>query len=211
MYHYTDDLQEQKHYDRDMSKINFSFLNTPAGIWLLQVPVLIRLTLSFFVGYYDTGLPVRMFCQNARHVRNNMVLPLIVAFPWQLLEVSLRRSRQDPSVLDTLASDGLFLFTSCVGLLRITQFAEDLQWFSRFLGYFYNVVFVFFFGALIEYVAEFIWLTMPEFYCQDRLRKISERHMLLDCWSNNCSLFTVNLEGNNSCYKGSWISYSGGE
>jgi len=206
MYMWSDDIKAETYFDHDMSRISFRILNTPAGIWLLQVPIFIRLTLSFFVGFYDTGLPVRTWPQNAKYVRSTMGPLLFVSFPWQLLEILLRRSRHDPTTLDTLASDGLFVFTSIVGLFRITQFAEDLYWFSRFMGYFYNVLFFFFFGSLIENVVEFVWLMMPEFYCQHRVRRHTDRHMLLDCWSNNCSLFTINLEGNNSCYKETWWS-----
>ena len=38
------------------------------------------------------------------------------------------------------------------------------------------------------------------------MRHLNFRHKILDCWSNNCSLFTVNLEGNNSCYNATWWS-----
>ena len=178
----------------------------PIGPWLLQIPVLLRLTASFFVGFYESGLAVRTWPRNSIHVRNSMTLPLLVACPWQIIEIPLRTYREDPTFLDTRASDVLFIFTSFMGLLRIIQFTRDLQFLHLSIGYLADVVIFFLFGGIIEFVLEFLWMTLPELYCQDPVRARDRRHMLLDCWSNNCSLFTVNLEGNNSCYAETWWS-----
>ena len=208
MYYYNGAPNAERYYEYDMDAIVFEFLNMPAGIWLLQIPILIRLACSFFVGYYESGLPVRTWPENALHVRSGMILPLIVAFPWQLLEIPLRSVRQNPNTLDTLSSDGLFILICSVALLRIWHFLDDLWWFMEIFGYYSNVITFFVFGAIIENVLEFFWLMLPEFYCGDQLvRNVTHRHMLLDCWSNNCSLFTIDLEsGNKSCYNETWWS-----
>ena len=59
LYQYSSNPREESLYPREMGYIHFELLGMPAGIWLLQIPVLIRLTCSFFVGYHDFGLPVR--------------------------------------------------------------------------------------------------------------------------------------------------------
>ena len=37
MYMWSDDIKAETYFDHDMSRISFHILNTPAGIWLLQV------------------------------------------------------------------------------------------------------------------------------------------------------------------------------
>ena len=195
------------HEKSGMDKISIDLIGTPVGIWLLQIPILVRLTASFFVGCYESGLPVLTWPQNAAHVRANMIWSLVVAFPWQLMEIPLRRSRQDPNILDPLASDGLFLFIHFLGLIRILQFQRDLYWFRSFIGNFSNVISFFLFGGIVEFVVEYCWMCFPEFFCgQEGVRPHDVRHQIIDCWSNNCSLFSFNFTGNNTCFVETWWS-----